>query len=101
MRKEDIPVQAIIKEGQPGAVLTQIAENIKAALIVIGSHNRGSMGLFFMGSVSNYVLHNAACPVLVVKINLGSIYMLSYCAVQGSSFFSSVALDYDTMSNSS
>lgn len=67
VRRANISVQSALKQGKPGPVLIQMAEDIKADLIIIGSHNRGSMGQFFLGSVSNYVLHNAGCPVFIIK----------------------------------
>ena len=67
VRQANIPVQSAVKKGKPGPVLTQMAEDLKVDLIIIGSHNRGSMGQFFLGSVSNYVLHNARCPVFIIK----------------------------------
>jgi hypothetical protein len=35
-------------------------------VIVVGSHNRGRVGRFFLGSVSEHVVKHAGCPVLVV-----------------------------------
>lgn len=63
----NIPVQSAVKKGNPGSVLTQMAQDFEVDLIVMGSHNRGSIGQFFLGSVSNYVLHNTECPVLIIK----------------------------------
>jgi nucleotide-binding universal stress UspA family protein len=63
----NIRVQSAAKKGNPGSVLTQMAQDFQADLIVMGSHNRDSIGQFFLGSVSNYVLHNTACPVLIIK----------------------------------
>ena len=39
----------------------------KFDLIVIGSRGRGSIKEMFFGSVSNYVIHAAKIPVLIVK----------------------------------
>ena len=36
-------------------------------MIVIGSRGRGSVKEMFFGSTSNYVIHTAKIPVLVVK----------------------------------
>ena len=38
-----------------------------ADLIVVGSHGRGTVGRFLIGSVSDHVVRNAPCPVLVVR----------------------------------
>ncbi|MGL4622525.1 MAG: universal stress protein, partial [Chroococcidiopsis sp.] len=39
----------------------------KADLIVTGRRGRRGLSEFFMGSVSNYVLHHASCSVLTVQ----------------------------------
>ena len=36
-------------------------------MIVVGSHGRGTVGRFLIGSVSDHVVRNAPCPVLVVR----------------------------------
>ena len=52
--------------GDPGPAICRLAEDIDAHLIVIGSHHRGVLKRAVMGSVSEYVVHHAPCPVLVV-----------------------------------
>ncbi len=51
-------------EGDPAKVLTQLADECDADLLVIG--NKG-MKRRVLGSVPNAVTHNADCSVLVVK----------------------------------
>lgn len=67
VRQENIIVHTAVREGQPGEVIIHMAENIKADLIAIGTHNRGIIGKLFMGSVSQYVVNHATCQVLIVK----------------------------------
>jgi nucleotide-binding universal stress UspA family protein len=52
--------------GDPGKIICEIARSCDADLIMMG---RGRSGLdkFFLGSVSNYVLHHAPCSVLAVQ----------------------------------
>jgi nucleotide-binding universal stress UspA family protein len=54
--------------GQPVREILDLAEEIGADLIVIGSHGRGAVGRLLLGSVSTAVLHGARCPVLVVRV---------------------------------
>ena len=38
-------------------------------VIVVGTHGRGAIGHFFLGSVAEQVARTAPCPVLVVRPN--------------------------------
>ena len=55
--------------GDIGYNIIKLAHNKKDKfdLIVIGSRGRGSVKEIFFGSVSNYVIHAAKIPVLIVK----------------------------------
>lgn len=53
--------------GSPGPILQEIAEKEGCDLIVMGSRGMGQMKGLFMGSVSNWLVAHAHCPVLVVK----------------------------------
>ena len=55
------------KIGEPGQYLCQVARNWGADLIVLGRRGRKGLTEVLLGSVSNYVLHNAHCSVLVVQ----------------------------------
>jgi nucleotide-binding universal stress UspA family protein len=49
----------------PAGVLLRQAE--QAQLLVVGSRGRGEYAGLALGSVSNAVVHRAACPVAVVR----------------------------------
>jgi universal stress protein A len=53
--------------GTPAAEIRQLAEEIDADLIVLGTHGRQNLGLL-LGSTANAVLHGAPCDVLAVKV---------------------------------
>ncbi|AFZ11832.1 UspA domain-containing protein [Crinalium epipsammum PCC 9333] len=55
------------KIGDPGQYLCQVARNWGADLIVLGRRGHKGLTEVFLGSVSNYVLHNAHCSVLVIQ----------------------------------
>jgi nucleotide-binding universal stress UspA family protein len=61
--------KTVIMEGQPGLDVIRVAHNKKnkVDLIVVGSRGRGSAKEIFFGSTSNYILHKAKMPVIVVK----------------------------------
>jgi nucleotide-binding universal stress UspA family protein len=48
-------------------VLVEEAEEANADLIVIGSHGQGAISDILLGSVSQYMVHHAAAPVLIVR----------------------------------
>lgn len=50
-----------------GHVICMKAEEIKATCVLMGSHNKGPVREFFMGSVSQYVSHHCKVPVVIVK----------------------------------
>jgi nucleotide-binding universal stress UspA family protein len=53
--------------GDPGRVICEVAQTWKADLIMVGRRGRIGLTEFFLGSVSNYVLHHAPCSVLTVQ----------------------------------
>lgn len=50
-----------------GKTIAKIAEDLYVDMVVMGTNNRGAVGRLMFGSVSEYLLHNAACPVLIIK----------------------------------
>lgn len=51
----------------PGMAICEYADKRNLDLIIIGSRGLGNMKGLILGSVSNYVVQNAAVPVLVIK----------------------------------
>ncbi len=66
-RRAGIAVSFLVWEGDPGESIIEAARAEHADLIVVGSHGRGAVGRFLIGSVSDHVVRNASCPVLVVR----------------------------------
>ena len=52
--------------GIPAEQLAELADDVGAELIVVGSRGRGAFRAAFLGSVSNSLIGIARCPVLVV-----------------------------------
>lgn len=61
-----VPASCLQPYGRPGSAICTIAQNVHADLIVVGSHGRSGLSEMFLGSVGNYVMHHAPCPVLVI-----------------------------------
>ncbi|WP_414541952.1 universal stress protein [Nostoc sp. CCY0012] len=55
------------KIGEPSRTICEVARSFQADLIVLGRRGLSGISEFFLGSVSNYVLHHAPCSVLTVQ----------------------------------
>jgi nucleotide-binding universal stress UspA family protein len=53
--------------GEPSRIICDISRSWNADLIVLGRRGLSGLSEFFLGSVSNYVLHHAPCSVLTVQ----------------------------------
>lgn len=54
-----------VEQGSPYRRIVEVANGLRASLIVMGS--RGRTGLAALGSVSERVVHHAGCSVLIVR----------------------------------
>jgi len=57
-----------VVEGYPDQVIINVAKDCAADLIVMGAHSHTLVGEVLLGTTTRKVMHNAAQPVLVVKI---------------------------------
>ena len=62
-----IEKEAFSETGSPAVVILDFAESIEADLIVMGSRGLGVVKGVLLGSVSQYIVEQSSCPVLVVK----------------------------------
>ncbi len=60
-------IHAVIEAGDPASVIIDVASREKCDMIVMCTHGMGAMKRFFLGSVTNKVVHHADVPVLVVR----------------------------------
>ena len=58
--------ETLICEGDPGREIVRAAVDLGARVIVVGTRGRGGVARFVLGSVSDYVVRNAPCPVVTV-----------------------------------
>lgn len=66
-------VTAVLREGDPKDVVIQVAKEIDADLIIMGSRGLQGLKAILENSVSQYVFQLAARPMLLVKDDLYSI----------------------------
>jgi nucleotide-binding universal stress UspA family protein len=65
---EGVPeVETALLEGDPVEGVVQFVEKNPPELIVVGSRGLSAAGRFFLGSVSDGILHHTHCSVLVVR----------------------------------
>lgn len=67
MRSEGTAVEGKVLHGEPAAAITGVAREIGADLIVTGSHGRSGLERVLIGSISERILNDTECAVLVVK----------------------------------
>ncbi|MBL4886704.1 MAG: universal stress protein [Planctomycetaceae bacterium] len=67
LKKAGWSVTVSLREGHVAREIISTAEDLSSELIVIGSHGRGVIGRFLLGSVSQKVAKYAPCSVLLVR----------------------------------
>ncbi|MDH5327161.1 MAG: universal stress protein [Gammaproteobacteria bacterium] len=64
----DVKVAVDVRVGRPDEAIMACAKDHSTDLIVMGSHGRTGLERLLVGSVSERVIGQAECPVLVVKL---------------------------------
>ena len=66
-RNVGVRVTFLVWDGEPGPSIVAAAASEQADMVIVGSHGRGVVGRFVLGSVSEHVVRHASCPVVVVR----------------------------------
>lgn len=72
LTEQDFEVELHVEQGEAGDVICETAARSGVRGIVMGRRDRESSGDVLIGSVSNYVIHHAPCPVVLVPRLNGS-----------------------------
>jgi nucleotide-binding universal stress UspA family protein len=67
VRAQGVPAVGRVVSGTPDQEISAAASRESAALIVMGTHGRGALGRFLLGSVADRVIRSAPCPVVVTR----------------------------------
>lgn len=59
--------KTFVKEGEPHAEITKLADELDVSLIVMGTHGRKGLNRLLMGSVTERTIGYANCPVMVIR----------------------------------
>ncbi|MGE5849127.1 MAG: universal stress protein, partial [Candidatus Methylomirabilota bacterium] len=62
-----VPVETRVVTGIPYDDILRIGAELRADLIIMGTHGRTGVSHLFMGSVAEKVVRRAPCPVLTVR----------------------------------
>ncbi len=60
-------VKAVIREGDPGLLISDYSDEVHADLIVMPSHGYHGVKRVLLGSVTERVLRHAKCPILILR----------------------------------
>ena len=66
----DLPADRVrrhLETGQASEEIVRKAEQLGSELLVVGTHSRGSLARWFIGSVVTELLRLAPCPILVCR----------------------------------
>ena len=64
---QTVCVQSVVAVGQPPDTIVETCLQGKYDLIVMGSRGLGKLERVFLGSVRQYVLTHAPCPVMIIR----------------------------------
>jgi nucleotide-binding universal stress UspA family protein len=67
IRETGVPARGVVVDGVAHRAIVAEAERMGAELIVMGTHGRGGLDRFLLGSVADRVIRLATCPVLTVR----------------------------------
>ena len=66
-KKNGVDARCLVEEGRPGRRIVELANRWEADLIVLGRTRRGSIADCLFGTVSDHVIHNASCSLLLIQ----------------------------------
>jgi nucleotide-binding universal stress UspA family protein len=63
----EFTIKKMVEEGDPAAIIIDVANKLNVDLIVLGSKGTSELGQYLIGSVANKVVQYAHKPVMVVR----------------------------------
>lgn len=65
--KANVPIVTKLATGDPAERICAYAAEIQATLVAVGTRGHGTVATLLLGSVSNAVVRQSPCPVLIVR----------------------------------
>lgn len=62
-----VRVRTLVKQGDTWRTILEVADEVSAGLIVMGTHGRRGLPRALLGSVAEKVVRTSSCPVLTVR----------------------------------
>jgi nucleotide-binding universal stress UspA family protein len=75
VRARGVGVQVVVRSGDPAATLLEVANDVDADLVVVGTRGRGGLDELLLGSVARTVADRARRPTLVVPASAGAMHL--------------------------
>ncbi len=66
-RDMGVRAEGIVREGAVPDILVEVAGDVRADMVIMGSEGRTGLQRLFMGSVAGSIVNRVSCPVLVIK----------------------------------
>jgi nucleotide-binding universal stress UspA family protein len=66
-KNRDVEICPLLKEGDPRIVIPTTAEDLRADLLVVGTHGRQGVARALIGSVAESVVRTAEIPVVTMR----------------------------------
>ena len=66
LHAEDVELNYVLREGKPETAIVSAARDLDADLIVICTDGRDNLKDFVTGTITEHVINNTSCPVLVL-----------------------------------
>ena len=67
LKAEGLEVTPILRAGDPRDVIVQVATNMNADLLILGSHSKRGLLDIVLGGTAQQVSKSAPCPVVLVS----------------------------------
>jgi nucleotide-binding universal stress UspA family protein len=67
LHAEDIQVNYMLREGKPAKKIVKVAQKLGVDLIIMATDGRDNLKDFVTGTITERVINNAPCPVLVIR----------------------------------
>lgn len=67
LKESGVSHRMVMEDGRPASVITQVADQVGADVIVVGRRGRGGVAELLLGSVSHELVLHCKRPVLVIS----------------------------------